>query len=387
MLAIAVVLALCQTQAPKALKTGAGNSGNLSISWWADGKRLAYTQIDLGDPPKFDPDNVHAFIVSADGKTRRQLDGPALAADFVNDGKSLIITRRVGAKNTQLLRYDLATNKVFPISPDNCVSTCPACSPVADWIAFSSDRDGDDLQIFLMHKDGTGLKKITHGPGKAYNPNWSMDGKQLVYYRELGDQKDQIWTMNADGSNEKHISKSDEHNFYPAFLKNGDISYTNVVGKHPRRSIIVDPSGNLKSVWMYDTAYMKWSPKGDKVAFFAGGFPKTAVYIANTDGSDPVMVSAPAQSDADIRTCQNNMQTIAMAVQAYKVRTRAKRYPLIADVATEVGPGRMLEDLAIVPKCPVDPANRYSVTPVGDSFKVECSDKSHGRWEKGAIVP
>src|SRR5689334_8915799 len=70
--------------------------------------------------------------------------------------------------------------------------------------------------------------------------------------------------------------------------------------------------------------------------------------------------------DSEKKTCQTNMQTIANATQAYKVRTRSATYPTITDVATEVGSGNILEDLNFAPQCPEDPNNKYSVTPVGD---------------------
>ena len=89
--------------------------------------------------------------------------------------------------------------------------------------------------------------------------------------------------------------------------------------------------------------------------------------------------------DSEKKTCQTNMQTIANAVQAYKVRTRAAAYPTIADVSTQVGSGNQLEDLNFAPQCP-EAGNHYSVTPVGDGFKVTCSDANHGRWENGAII-
>jgi Tol biopolymer transport system component len=288
-----LLAALLHTQTPRALPTGPGNDANLYLSWSADGKWLAYTQFHVADPPNFDPDKSFIEIVSPDGKKRRKLAGPGLNAEFTADGKSLIISRGNGknGKRGQLFRYDLQGDKVTALTPADGNNTNPACSPKADWVAFSSDRDGDDLQVFLMHKDGSGLKKITHGPGKAYSPNWSPDGKHLVYYRELSDRKDQIWTMDPDGSHQRHISNPTQLNFYPAYLANGDISYTNYPNHTDRRTVIVAPTGKLKSVWPNDTYYMKWSPRGGKAAFIAGDFPKSAVYVSNVDGTHPVRVS------------------------------------------------------------------------------------------------
>jgi type IV pilus assembly protein PilA len=97
----------------------------------------------------------------------------------------------------------------------------------------------------------------------------------------------------------------------------------------------------------------------------------------------PLYLSSVA--DSEKKTCQTNMQTIANAVQAYKVRTR-NAYPDISDVADEVGSGNELEDLNFAPVCP-EQGNHYSVTHLNpDGFKVECSDTNHGRWENGAII-
>jgi type IV pilus assembly protein PilA len=90
--------------------------------------------------------------------------------------------------------------------------------------------------------------------------------------------------------------------------------------------------------------------------------------------------------DSEKKTCQTNMQTIANAVQAYKVRERVASYPVIPDVEDEVGSG-LLEDLNFAPKCPEDDANHYSVALAGSGFQVTCSSATgHGRWENGAII-
>ena len=89
--------------------------------------------------------------------------------------------------------------------------------------------------------------------------------------------------------------------------------------------------------------------------------------------------------DSEKKTCQTNMQTIANAVQAYKVRTRAAAYPTISDVSTQVGSGNQLEDLNFAPKCPENDTNTYSVAPVNGGFQVYCTNAAHGKWENGKM--
>jgi len=98
----------------------------------------------------------------------------------------------------------------------------------------------------------------------------------------------------------------------------------------------------------------------------------------------PNTAATLADKDSDIKICQANMKLIAKAVVAYQKRTGG-RHPAIADVATEIGPKGKLSTLKTVPACP-NVYNRYCVAPVGFTFRVTCSDKSHGYWENGKIV-
>jgi pimeloyl-ACP methyl ester carboxylesterase len=53
-------------------------------------------------------------------------------------------------------------------------------------IAFQSKRDGGDFQVFVMDRDGNGKKRLSDGKGYAGQPQWSPDGKSILYV--AGDQ-------------------------------------------------------------------------------------------------------------------------------------------------------------------------------------------------------
>jgi TolB protein len=72
-------------------------------------------------------------------------------------------------------------------------------SPDGTRLAFGAFGE-NDLQVYVVNADGTGLTQLTHDPRTALNPSWSPDGSQIAY---LSTQRNNGWTlyvMNADGS-------------------------------------------------------------------------------------------------------------------------------------------------------------------------------------------
>jgi len=92
----------------------------------------------------------------------------------------------------------------------------------------------------------------------------------------------------------------------------------------------------------------------------------------------PLYLSAVA--DSEKKTCRANMQTVANAVQAYRVKTRnSAAVPTMA---------QLLPDLGAAPICPKSNTNTYTIALVGagPSFNVTCPDNAntaHGSFEPG----
>jgi Tol biopolymer transport system component len=82
----------------------------------------------------------------------------------------------------------------------------PAWSPDGQKIAFMSDREGTDWEIYVMDKDGSNLVKLTDNEEFDGRPRWSPDGKLISFEtnRDGGDWD--IYVMNADGSNPRPIT-------------------------------------------------------------------------------------------------------------------------------------------------------------------------------------
>jgi Tol biopolymer transport system component len=77
-------------------------------------------------------------------------------------------------------------------------------------IAFSDFYSG---QIYAANPDGSGLQQLTHvGKGRAAAfPDWSPNGRRLVFSKFLPDGGARIWTMRADGSHQRRVAGGAGH--------------------------------------------------------------------------------------------------------------------------------------------------------------------------------
>jgi len=79
----------------------------------------------------------------------------------------------------------------------------PAWSPDGRKIAFSRNVD-DNVDIYVINVDGTGIQRLTTAPGNDSVPAWTPDGRQIVF-RSTRSGVWQIYLMNADSSNQHLI--------------------------------------------------------------------------------------------------------------------------------------------------------------------------------------
>lgn len=96
-----------------------------------------------------------------------------------------------------------------------------AYDATAQWIAFSSNRSGDQ-EIYIMRSDGSGAKRLTHAAGYDGGPFISPDGKKIIFRADRrGDDLLQIFVMNLDGSGETQLTDNQHVNWGPFWHPTG----------------------------------------------------------------------------------------------------------------------------------------------------------------------
>src|SRR5438067_381974 len=94
-------------------------------------------------------------------------------------------------------------------------STAPSGRPAAGQIAFTSDRDGN-VDIYLVHADGSGVTRLTNNPARDFLPVWSSDGTRIAFYSERDGNGD-TYVMNADGSGVRNLTNNPASDATPAW--------------------------------------------------------------------------------------------------------------------------------------------------------------------------
>jgi Tol biopolymer transport system component len=116
---------------------------------------------------------------------------------------------------------------------------------------FTSNIDpAGRWDLFTMHPDGTGVKRLTVLPDPKWPysaPDWSQDGTQLVFTsRSPSSRLGQVYRINADGSGLTQLTHS-----------------TSI-----------------------DAGTASWSPDGSKIVLVRARSGEYAIWVMNADGSD-----------------------------------------------------------------------------------------------------
>jgi Tol biopolymer transport system component len=256
------------------------------------------------------------YTMNADGSNVRMVsngEGRTTCSYFYKDRKNILYGTTFMGKKECPPNPDYSKGYVWAIYPDYDIVAADAdgrkikqltatkgydaeatVSPDGRRIIFTSMRDGD-LDLYVMDNDGKNVKRLTNELGYDGGAFFSPDGKQIVYrsfhpkteaeiarYKERLTQNlieptvFEVWTMNADGTNKRQVTKLGAASFAPFFTPDGKriIFCTNYFATDARKRnfdlalINVDGSG-LERVTFNETfdGFPMFSPDGKKLVF------------------------------------------------------------------------------------------------------------------------
>src|SRR5579863_7982131 len=187
--------------------------------WAPDGSAIVFTSDRAG--------SADLYRVKPDGSGLERLTTDPAYDDqsaFSPDSKQLVFvsTRRAGRPLLWIL--DLSTRNAKALTSGPGGDFRPSWSPDGTWIAFSSVRGNampfshgrwERLQIadiYIIHSDGSGLKKITESGNFCGSPKWMRDSRHVVAYCMTAEQTLANRLANPDPGNDTRLVSIDATN-------------------------------------------------------------------------------------------------------------------------------------------------------------------------------
>lgn len=194
---------------------GGRNAGDPSFS--RDGRWIVFTR-DVSER-----ENGLAIIPAGGGTPRRVTTNPEhggagggecgcdVDARFTPDGRHIVFQR---------LRHDETDSAIFIVGRDGrglrrltdwkLAAGLPRVSPDGRLIAYSTNTNesGEVANVWVMGLDGAGARQLTRQAdgGGTFAGSWSPDGRWLSVTSDRARGKPHIWVMRADGSGARDLT-------------------------------------------------------------------------------------------------------------------------------------------------------------------------------------
>ena len=205
-----------------------------------DGKRVAFSRKHRHGW------SVYVMNIGGGGLfdvTRASDHGGGLSgyADWSPDGTKIAFSQETPHNGgAEILVYDFELRTTLDVTHNGSINLRPRWSPDGTKLAYASNGFGGNLDIYTVNADGTEETRLTSQPGWEIEPTWSPDGRRLAY-TSYPEGKADVFVMNADGSGVLDVTNDPETNdFQPSWSSAGIAFSSDRRGLHIH---VVQPDG------------------------------------------------------------------------------------------------------------------------------------------------
>jgi dipeptidyl aminopeptidase/acylaminoacyl peptidase len=166
----------------------------------------------------------------------------------------------------------------------------PRWSADGRWLAFTSNRDGEPMQLYVLPATGPGEpRKLTDLKESVQQAAWAPDGSRLVFAARVRD----------DAYEEEDDAKRRPRRITRLWYKLDNEGWTI---DRPRHLFVVAADGSTEPIQLTtgdaEDEHPAWSPDGSQIAFVSARHPDwdivpvNDVYLVSADGGAPRAVTA-----------------------------------------------------------------------------------------------
>jgi hypothetical protein len=168
------------------------------------------------------------------------------------------------------------------------------CTAVAEptGILFTGNLTGIERHdLYILPLDGSDLIQLTTTPEVSeLHPELSPDGTRIVFVR-FEESGEQIYVMNADGSNPVQLTDDADGGFQPTWSPDGSrIAFVSGREDDDLEIYVMDADGfNVERLTTAPGLEFvpKWSPDGSTIAFQSQRTGEDEIFLMDADGSNP----------------------------------------------------------------------------------------------------
>lgn len=189
---------------------------------------------------------IDLFVMNADGSGKRciacQSNDADLAPSWAPDGERVVFAADHGGGTPLGLAYPDEPNRSETLGEAFVWGFDPAWSPDGRKIAFYSDVYDDKESLYTVDADGTDRAALPAGPGIDTRPDWSPDGQRLIFTKQASEvsnngstlsEESDIYSMDASGGSLTRITDEPGAQHSAAYSPDGEkITYVDETRTH-----------------------------------------------------------------------------------------------------------------------------------------------------------